>query len=404
MTSLETPPQSVYIHIPFCRSICHYCDFAKTALYTQEQTDKYINQLTQQFSLIYKHHNKTTLKSVFLGGGTPGMFDSQYKSLFQEISKLCTSDTEISIETNPEDITKERVEIWKDLGINRVSMGVQTFDPDGLSFLKRNHSVSKARKAIDIIANAIPNLNIDLIYGWPQQNSEILQKDLKIATESPAKHLSLYNLTYEPQTPIGRQKIRGKLTAVEDDLLADFYELIMNTLQDKWDHEEVSNWSKPGFSCKHNWIYWNSEEYLGLGCGAHGFLKDQNIGTRYSFPRSLKKFLEAQHKPYEERLNVRQNLINLGADVETDRTLSSWLLEVVSSAIRTRDGVKINQLEEKLQEKFMPTSTIKAGLAQGLIDQQGSQLVLDPREFFRESAWSAEVARSFPLAYSSVSC
>ncbi len=285
MTSSHEKPFSLYIHIPFCSRLCHYCDFAKTARFDEALVRDYLRRLGEDLGLWLSspYFRGRRIHSIFLGGGTPGLFSQEYDKLFSILADKLSDDGEVSIEANPNDITLEKLSLWRDLGFNRLSIGVQTFSTLGLKALTRDHSSQGALSAIHLARNYFDNLNIDLIYGWPGQTETDLQNDLELACSLDLGHLSLYNLTLEPSTPLGKSYLRRNKDIHSDDRLADFYKLIRETLkQNNFLHDEVSNWSKPGYSCLHNWNYWQGKDYLGLGVGAHGFLSDERKGgTRY---------------------------------------------------------------------------------------------------------------------------
>lgn len=334
--------------------------------------------------------------SIFLGGGTPGMLSREYEGIFRKLKNHIAPDCEISIETNPEDIQPDILAQWHDLGINRISMGVQTFQERGLEVLTRNHGSIKAQRAIEEVLKVFSNLNIDLIYGWPDQSVQQWRQDLEQAAVLGVPHLSLYNLTYEAGTPLNRKKDRGMLQDVADEHLESLYQTAMMTLSGPWIHDEVSNWSLPGFSCKHNWLYWQDSHYLGLGCGAHGYLPVGEVGLRYAFPKQLRTYLRAGEGFVDADItSLEEFLISHGASIDEGRTLSDWLLELIGCSLRSRKGVPVNEIEKLLKCKFEPGKILQTGIDMGLVKLEKGQLYLEPSEWFRETSWATELVMAF---------
>jgi oxygen-independent coproporphyrinogen-3 oxidase len=219
MTS--STPLGLYVHIPFCSAICHYCDFAKTANYSDDHVAQYFSHLEHQLRG-WKSLLPPTQKfsSVFFGGGTPGLFTHQYDRLMTLIRDMSLAGAEISIEANPDNVTTEAISIWRSLGFNRLSIGVQSFDPRGLKDLTRTHSSRAARAAVELAAQYFPKSNADLIYGWAGQDANSWRTDLSELISTGVNHISLYALTYEGQTPFARAERRGIRAQVQDDVLA----------------------------------------------------------------------------------------------------------------------------------------------------------------------------------------
>ena len=272
--------------------------------------------------------------------------------------------------------------------------------------MKRIHDVRVAETAIAVALPVFPNLNIDLIYGWPTQTKNEFKQDLERAIQLKIPHLSVYTLTFESRTPLGRAAHRGALTPHSDDELAEFYELACEVLKGAgYDHEEVSNWSLPGASCRHNWLYWDDAPFIGVGPGAHGYLPSPDAqGIRYAYPRSDRSFLKRQLNPLFETLksiNTDDLTEVFGVDVEKDRGLDVWLIEYVGSSLRTKLGTDLSRIEARLGRSFCPSPALKEALEQGLcaVTRMGDgshKLRFTPAEWFREVAWGVEVLRSFP--------
>ena len=236
------------------------------------------------------------------------------------------------------------------------------------------------------------NFNVDLIYGWEGQTLDNWKNDLELAAKY-ATHLSLYNLTYEPQTPIGRKMKRGVLSMPSDEALEAYYSLACNTLdKEGYDHEEVSNWSKNGYSCRHNWLYWRNENFLGVGTGAHGYLPDSELGIRYSYSKNDRIFQKMGIVAglSLENINEHSELIN----VEPVRTTEDWLIEFVGTGLRTCEGLSVTKAEQVTGLNFTPTHILQEGLDRGLVSLVENRIVLKKEEWFREASWAVEIINS----------
>lgn len=398
MTSMA--PLGLYVHIPFCSAICHYCDFAKTANYSDDHVVQYFVHLERQL-IEWKRFLSPMQKfsSVFFGGGTPGLFTHQYDRLMTLIRDMSSSGAEISLEANPDNVTDDAVSIWRGLGFNRLSIGVQTFDPRGLKDLTRTHSARGAIEALELAAKYFPKSNGDLIYGWAGQDASSWVSDLRQLVSTGVNHISLYSLTYEGQTPFARAERRGVRTQEQDDVLAQYYELACEILADAgFNHEEVSNWSKPGASCDHNWLYWRGHHYVGVGAGAHGFVDDQSaIGLRYSYPSNFRDLTRRNNAGSLDHLDKAMDLVKtLGAQIEALRDLESWKLEYVGCGLRCKDGIDLVPLMQR-GFVFKPNSKVQRAFSEGLMALHANRLSLVNSEWFRETSWAYEVCDSLQM-------
>ena len=387
----------IYIHIPFCDQICHYCDFAKTANYTQKYALDYLSRIKKDISelkTIEPLKSFSGTLSLYLGGGTPSVFTTEYEGIFDELSPYLNENSEITIEANPEHISEDKLLAWRALGFNRLSLGVQSFNDEGLKFLTRTHNESSARAAIKLAMKHFDNVNADLIYGWSGQDTKTWKRDLEIMCEVKPHHVSLYSLTYEPATVIGRRKERGLIVPDTDERLAGYYDLAKEKLKrEGYFHEEISNWHLEGKDAFHNNLYWTGENYIGIGLGAHGYLPSQgNFGIRYSFAKNWKQFLESTSSDFsdmESWLRSRQ------ADTEKDRDWEDWLLEYVGCGLRSRSGIDLDLIAKKTGLEFIPRNSLLEGLKLSLLKKRDNNLTLIEDEWFRETAWSVEVVMSW---------
>lgn len=269
-------PLSIYIHIPFCKRKCIYCDFYSITSLNNFQTyfsaleseiDSYISSLVRSYNI----------RSIYFGGGTPTIVPPIYlERIINKISKSfkINNDIEISIESNPGTITKENLISYRNMGINRISIGVQSFSDNDLRFLSRIHNRKDAIDAIEqSLKSGFDNINIDLIFNLPFQNRYSWLENLKTAVNLPVSHISAYSLIIEEGTPIYKMIINGDIKIKNEDHDSELYLSTINFLNEKGFYiYEVSNFAKSGFECIHNKAYWNYNDYLGLGTSAHSFI------------------------------------------------------------------------------------------------------------------------------------
>lgn len=384
----------LYVHVPFCSAICHYCDFAKTANFDSSTVEKYFTHLHQQLVVwLSSLPPGTKFKSIFFGGGTPGLFAREYAPLFTLLAPFMEATTEVSLEANPNDVTSAQIASWRALGFNRLSLGVQTFAAAGLKFLTRDHDATQARQAVELALLDFPSVNLDLIYGWQGQTAESWRQDLSIALQMGVPHLSLYTLTYEPRTVIGRRQTRGVVTAAADENLADSYEVACAQLAATgYVHDEVSNWARPGHTCEHNWLYWRDGHFIGVGAGAHGYVPGADgLGVRYAYPRSVQGFLATTLAASGGAADVLAQTSSLELQ---DRSIDAWIAEYVGSSLRTRMGTDLMHIRECTRRILQPNAVLREGIQRGLVLFDGATLRLTPGEWFRETAWSVELIRS----------
>ena len=271
----------VYIHVPFCGRRCSYCDFA-IAVRKDVPADAFIDAIMAEMVTRRISLESADLRTLYLGGGTPSKLGGAgLARLVHEIARVAGVDRfstsggerEITVEANPEDLSPEAAALWASAGVNRVSLGVQSFHPEVLSWMHRSHGPAAPREAVAMLRDAgIDDISIDLIFALPDNLVRDWQKDLAQALELQPTHVSLYGLTVESKTPLGRWTARGEVTeAPEDRYAEEFMEAHRHLGGAGFDHYEVSNYGLPGHRAKHNSAYWSGARYLGLGPSAHGF-------------------------------------------------------------------------------------------------------------------------------------
>jgi len=287
--------RGVYIHIPFCHQICNYCDFNKF-YFKNQPVDEYIETLGKEMALATEKypHSFQHIETIFLGGGTPtALSPAQLTRLLTLIRTYIPMDsvTEFTSEANPDELSEAKMHALFDGGVNRLSMGVQSFDQELLKKIGRTHSNAHVYDTIALAKKVgFKNISIDLMYGLPGQTMEQWKDSLEKAFALDLPHFSAYSLIVEPKTIFYNQYAKGKLSLPTEDLEADMYDVLMQQMQAHGLMQyEISNFAKPGFSSTHNKVYWENDEYAGFGAGAHGYID----GIRYSNHGPLKKYMDA---------------------------------------------------------------------------------------------------------------
>lgn len=278
-------PIGVYIHVPFCAHICPYCDFT-TYAGKDQLIPNYVDAVVQELELRAGEANSRSAATIYLGGGTPSMLSpEQIETILTGVRNVLPveSDVEITMEANPNALSIERLEGYRDAGVNRLSIGAQTLDRRGLRTLGRQHESDDVLASLaDAHRAGFERINLDFIFGWPGQSRESWQRDLQRLIEmgdDGPDHLSLYSLIIEPGTPYADAAARGILQIPDDDAAADLYEDAIRMLANAgWDHYEVANWCRePDGYSRHNAIYWQHGDYLGIGAGAFGTMNGNRV-------------------------------------------------------------------------------------------------------------------------------
>ena len=293
--------KSVYIHIPFCSDICSYCDFCKFYK-NDEWIDKYLSILEQEIKERYKGE---TINTIYIGGGTPSVLDlNQLEKLFKIINIFNKEIEEFTFECNVESITKEKLEYLYNNGINRLSIGVQSFSDKYLKYLNRHHTKKEVFEKIKLAKEmGFNNINIDLIYAIENQTLKEVEADLNIFLELDISHISTYSLIIEPNTKLYINNTKE----IDEELDYEMYDLICSKLKESgYSHYEISNFAKPNYESKHNLVYWNNKEYYGFGISASGYINN----TRYTNTRSLNKYLKGEYVSESHKLDKQETIEN----------------------------------------------------------------------------------------------
>ena len=323
---------SIYLHIPFCKKRCTYCNFFSTTLL--EKQDEYVNALLKEIEL-RKDYIKNPI-TIYLGGGTPSTLPIELlEKIFTSLDKNFNLSNleEVTIECNPDDLNIDYVKVLKSLPINRLSMGIQTFNEEELKVLGRRHNAKNAIKAVENVYNGgIENISIDLMYALPSQSLFTWEENLNIALSLPISHISAYHLSYEEDTPL--YKLRN--LAFDEEKSLEFFELLSEKTAEKgFEHYEISNWAKDGKYSKHNSAYWQNKPYLGIGAGAHSY----NLSERRWNFSSLNDYINGVLSESE----YSENEILTSEDKYND---------LIITQLRTKWGLDINLIEPKYLKHF----------------------------------------------------
>lgn len=270
-------PKGVYIHIPFCEHICYYCDFNKFLL-DHQPVWGYLRALQKEMQETLTKIPSESIQTIYIGGGTPTALDSEQMAfLMDSIQEHLTpksDDLEFTIEANPGNLDREKLAVMKAGGVNRLSLGVQSFDDRLLAEIGRTHRSKDVFEAVELVREAgFDNLSIDLMFRLPQQTLQVLDDTLQTARSLDVNHISIYSLQVEPRTIFHNRMKKGHLPLPDEDVEADMFEHVLQVLGGHGlHHYEISNFAKAGYESRHNQLYWENEEYYGLGAGAHGYV------------------------------------------------------------------------------------------------------------------------------------
>lgn len=284
----------IYIHIPFCKQACSYCNFY--FLTRKELVEPFVDALVEEIESYRRHpFSEQVIKTIYIGGGTPSLLSrGQLEQIFNALEDVFEIDAEeVTLEMNPDDVSVAYLKGLKDLGINRASMGIQSFDPALLLFMHRAHDPSEAEQALEMLQKAdFPSFTADLIYGNPGQNIDQLEQNIdRLLTYDPP-HISAYSLTIEPGTRLGKQVELGRVDVPDDEAVAEHFDLVeKKLLANGIKRYEVSNFAKPGKEAVHNSNYWLHVNYLGLGPSAHSLFWAKNGARRWNNKKNIKLYL-----------------------------------------------------------------------------------------------------------------
>jgi oxygen-independent coproporphyrinogen III oxidase len=358
----------LYVHVPFCARRCSYCDFA-IAVRRNVPSDAYASAVLREWAMWQSDpiwDTSPEIQTVYFGGGTPSRLDpAAIGRLLDAFSheRPISNSAEITLEANPEDVTPDAAESWRKAGVNRISLGVQSFNPAVLRWMHRTHTVEQVRQAVDILRRAqLDELSLDLIFGLPAALDRNWTADLESAFALDPQHLSLYGLTIEPQTPLGRWAARGEVSPVDDErYAAEFLAAHTELSAHGYEHYEVSNASKPGHRARHNSAYWSRAPFIGLGPSAHsGFGRERRWNVRDW--AAYARLLQAERSPLE------------GSELLDPESVG---LEELYLGLRTHEGLAAHRI---------PPATTHAWESQGWAVQVGDRIQLTSEGWLRLDA------------------
>lgn len=379
-------PFALYIHIPFCRSRCSYCDF-NTYLYDLALAKTYVAALLkearrQAASLTPEGYYPQTL---YFGGGTPSVLPLRLLAqILEEMQRIFSfpPSCEMTLEANPKTLSKTKLSCLKKSGINRLSLGVQSFDEALLATLGRAHTAQEARAAFYLAKEeGFTDINLDFIFGIPGQSLPLWENTLKEAVKLSPTHLSIYGLTLEPQTPLKQRLLRGEITLPPAEEEAEMFLFAHEFLRARgYQHYEISNYARPAYQSRHNWFYWRHQEYLGLGAGAYSYIK----GRRFSN--------DLHPRDYVKRIEEKNSAVVFCEDIDQKKALEENLM----LALRTQEGM----IFETFKERFgRDPQTLWAGIlkdlaAGGLLEITDKKVFLTPQGW-----WTADEITARLLAF-----
>ncbi|MDX2196277.1 MAG: radical SAM family heme chaperone HemW [Cytophagales bacterium] len=353
----------IYIHIPFCTQACHYCDFHFST--NTSKTDALVNALCKELIFRKDFLYNNPIHTIYFGGGTPSVLNQKHLSnIFETLHQHYNMSQviETTIEVNPEDIDKAKILQYKSFNINRLSIGIQTFDDQILQWMNRSHTATQSIECINMIKDAgYNNLSADLIYGLPSPYHESFENDVNTLLTYDIPHLSCYQLTIEPNTVFGKKYAKKLLAPAEDEIVATQFEHLINALyKAEYIHYEISNFAQKDYQSIHNSAYWKGEKYLGIGPSAHSY-----DGThRYSNISNNELYVQ----------NINKNIIPINTEALTEHDLIN---EYTLCSLRTMHGIDINLLAKyPTFDLINYTNTLMKYMTTGHIIQSGDKYTL----------------------------
>jgi oxygen-independent coproporphyrinogen III oxidase len=355
----------IYIHIPFCRQACTYCNFHFSVSLNNKEA--MIQALVKEILLENNFIEDKKIETIYIGGGTPSLLSVvELKFIFDTIRQkfIVAADAEITLEANPDDINKNFLTQWKEVGINRLSVGLQSFNEAELTWMNRAHNAAQSVQCLgDIEEAGFTNFSVDLIYGSPLQNNEDLKNNFDIVIKRNIPHISCYALTVENGTVLNKLIKAKKSPTINTDKQADQFHLLLEMMEKNgYEQYEISNFSKSGFRSKHNSSYWQGKPYFGFGPSAHSFdginKRRWNVSNNSLYIQSIEKNII----PYEEEILTDNDIVN----------------EYVMTSLRTIEGINIEIVEQKfgVKNKERILLTAEKYLKQGKMVYQNAGLQL----------------------------
>ncbi|MGB4850072.1 MAG: radical SAM family heme chaperone HemW [Saprospiraceae bacterium] len=369
----------IYIHIPFCKKACHYCDFHFSTSY--QKKDEMIGAIVKEIKIQAGYLDSQEIGTIYFGGGTPSAVPpSDIKMIMDAIGHNFNilPDVEITLETNPDDIRREMLESWRQIGINRLSIGIQAFQEDLLKAWNRSHTSEQAKEVIALSQKAgFQNITADLIYGGQGLSDEDWIQNVQTLIDSGIPHISSYALTVEKGTALAHQITTGKVNAPDDEQSNRQYSILQSMLKlNGFEQYEVSNFSKPGLESKHNMSYWSGGHYLGIGPSAHSF---NGVSRQWNIANNIKYIhsLDDGVIPFEREILTEEQRYN----------------EIVMTGLRTSRGIDIGRVKRigDRFEKYMNDAIHHLKLEEKLFKNEFGNLILKPEYYFFADGIAAEM-------------
>jgi oxygen-independent coproporphyrinogen-3 oxidase len=368
----------IYIHIPFCKKACHYCNFHFST--SRDKMPAMVKAIEKEAEL-NRLYLTEKIETIYFGGGTPSLLNKdEIGSILQKINELYKVDAhaEITLESNPDDINQENILAWKAAGINRLSIGIQSFFEADLRWMNRAHDAAQALQAVKIAQqNGFENITIDLIYGTPHLTDESWLQNIETALALNVPHLSCYALTVEPKTALAKMISTHQSADVDADKQARHFSLLTERLSEAgFEHYEISNFAKPGFRSRHNSSYWQGKSYIGLGPSAHSFngrSRQWNIANNSLYLASI----ENGSLPFEEEILTDTQRLN----------------EYIMISLRTAEGISLNIISEKFGSSHLAElmDAAQKHIARGHLVLADDQLKLTPEGKFLADGIAADL-------------
>ncbi|MBI5370386.1 MAG: radical SAM family heme chaperone HemW [Sphingobacteriales bacterium] len=349
----------IYIHIPFCKQACHYCNFHFTT--SLRYKNELLAALLKELVLQKVYPGINPVRSVYFGGGTPSLLDlADINQLLSRVNAVfqVSPDAEITLEANPDDITGEKLAGWKSAGINRLSIGIQSFFQEDLEWMNRAHTAGQATENLELALRYFRNITIDLIYGTPGLTHEKWEQNVKKAIALGIPHLSCYALTVESKTPLDKLIRKEQYEPINPDQQSEQFLLLMKWMEEAgYEHYEISNFALPGWRSRHNSSYWQSQPYLGIGPAAHSYSgkeRQWNIANNNSYIHSINQGII----PFEKEILTETQQLN----------------EYIMTSLRTLEGLDTGKVNE--ERRFLLEASAKKYVDAGLLQRAGERLLL----------------------------
>lgn len=354
----------IYIHIPFCASRCIYCGFYSTTGLLNLQ-DQYVDAVIKETILRKEYLHNERVETIYIGGGTPSLLSTENIKKLGKWIIPAEGVREFTMECNPDDITNELCTTMTDIGINRVSLGVQTFSDDRLRFLRRRHKAQHVIKAIETLRKAgIKNISIDLMFGFPNESINDWEADIQQALAMEVQHISAYSLMYEEGTPLYNMRQRGLVKDCKEEDSVKMYRKLRELLAAAgYKHYEISNFARQGYQSIHNSNYWNGTPYLGLGAAAHSY----DTRSRQWNINDIRKYITA----------IEKGIVPMNIEIIDRRTRYN---DMITTALRTCDGINLNTLAPEEQDYIIRNA--RGSISNGLLTITDNRMKLTEKGLF----------------------